>query len=857
MVANFRHGSTLFLVFIGAYLFCRGFFLHRNLSQKTSTCNDLHEFHQIESHGLPCWSNRRYDRVVVLVIDALKYDFTVYQEDSTAYWANRMPIFEKLRSHFPRQTFHARFVADSPTTTLQRLTALLTGSMPTFIDAATNFYQTSVNEDNLVRQMKLNNLSVVFMGDDTWMSLLPDSFKRSYPYPSFVVHDLHTVDDGVLSHIYEELATDDADVLIAHFLGVDHCGHWYHQDHPEMGSKLSQMNEVVANVSRQLRTGDLLVVFGDHGMTLSGDHGGDTDEEKTSALFMFAPGTDSLVKYYDITDDPKVSQIDIVPSLSLLMGIPIPFSSLGMLIEPLFLSRPLDGRELVPLWINAQQVQRYVNTSSHLLKLIPLKVNQLNRLWDVLAVNFNDTLSARALYRAATDYLSKVQSVARSAFTVFNIPYMGLGVVHLTVASLIATLGAMKDVELSSTENSRERSLYCWVVVIETAVVCLGHFSNSFIINEDLASLFMLQGILLMILAANRNLWKRLFIVGLMILLRVLSPLGSVCRHEQGCKVTEDQPGGVWFVLAAASVIASVAFARHHVSQTFGKSFSLSASAPAILSALYIAALTLLSYWFLQTQDPKKIHALATYIHVLPNVSAVCSIFFQVLLVLHRKFAKDRVILHLNYVILHTLGLWLLLSVYTTPRHVPSLFVHAVCLLLMFLTRAVPEELEGALVAALMTNTFFATGHQNTFQQIQWKAGFVGAAGSSLVVPGIRVVLNTFSGQILTGFLLPAVMRKHISRSSLIAILVTRLTHQCVACFILRQHLMLWAVFATKLLFTIVEMTVLLLSIALGILICKNSAYWTLGHLSLLENTSKKQTEPERPPRRKSDRLKK
>lgn len=195
MVANFRHGSTLFLVFIGAYLFCRGFFLHRNLSQKTSLCSDLQQFHQIESQ-LQCWSDRRYDRLVVLVIDALKYDFTVYQEDSTAYWANRMPIFEELRSQFPRQTFHARFVADSPTTTLQRLTALLTGSMPTFIDAATNFYQTSINEDNLIRQMKLNNLSVVFMGDDTWMSLLPDSFKRSYPYPSFVVHDLHTVDNG-------------------------------------------------------------------------------------------------------------------------------------------------------------------------------------------------------------------------------------------------------------------------------------------------------------------------------------------------------------------------------------------------------------------------------------------------------------------------------------------------------------------------------------------------------------------------------------------------------------------------------------------------------------------------------------
>lgn len=37
----------------------------------------------------------------------------------------------------------------------------------------------------------------VFMGDDTWMQLLPDAFAQQYPFPSFNVKDLHTVDDGV------------------------------------------------------------------------------------------------------------------------------------------------------------------------------------------------------------------------------------------------------------------------------------------------------------------------------------------------------------------------------------------------------------------------------------------------------------------------------------------------------------------------------------------------------------------------------------------------------------------------------------------------------------------------------------
>lgn len=43
---------------------------------------------------------------------------------------------------------------------------------------------------------------VVFMGDDTWESLFPKKLYRSLPFPSFNVKDLHTVDDGILRHLY-------------------------------------------------------------------------------------------------------------------------------------------------------------------------------------------------------------------------------------------------------------------------------------------------------------------------------------------------------------------------------------------------------------------------------------------------------------------------------------------------------------------------------------------------------------------------------------------------------------------------------------------------------------------------------
>lgn len=55
-----------------------------------------------------------------------------------------------------------------------------------------------MEEDNIIWQLNRVNKSAVFMGDDTWTKLYPTEFKRSYPYDSFEVSDLHSVDNGVI-----------------------------------------------------------------------------------------------------------------------------------------------------------------------------------------------------------------------------------------------------------------------------------------------------------------------------------------------------------------------------------------------------------------------------------------------------------------------------------------------------------------------------------------------------------------------------------------------------------------------------------------------------------------------------------
>ena len=63
-----------------------------------------------------------------------------------------------------------------------------------------------VAEDNLIHQLRHHNKSVVALGDDTWAALYPSSlYLRATPLPSFDVWDLHSVDDGILRTLYDEV----------------------------------------------------------------------------------------------------------------------------------------------------------------------------------------------------------------------------------------------------------------------------------------------------------------------------------------------------------------------------------------------------------------------------------------------------------------------------------------------------------------------------------------------------------------------------------------------------------------------------------------------------------------------------
>lgn len=345
----------------GIFLFTKGFLLTRLVLEDHSTCHEppIEPRTRFIGQGTPeagCWHPKTFDKAVVVIIDALRYDFTIPFNSSDRFSApqlfhNNIPFLYETAIKEPQNAFLLPFIADPPTTTLQRLKGLTTGTLPTFIDAGSNFAGTAIEEDNLLIQLEDAGKRIVHLGDDTWTALFPGYFKESLSraYDSLNVWDLHTVDNGVNEHLMPilagEVGKDEWDVIFAHYLGVDHAGHRYGPSHAAMAQKLQQMDAVVREMVEKLDDDTLLVIMGDHGMDSKGDHGGESDDEVEAALWMYSKkGVFGRVQTEHVTPpqtakERPVGQIDLVPTLALLLGLPIPFNNLGTPIREAFIGK--------------------------------------------------------------------------------------------------------------------------------------------------------------------------------------------------------------------------------------------------------------------------------------------------------------------------------------------------------------------------------------------------------------------------------------------------------------------------------------------------------------------------------------
>lgn len=823
MVKRYLLPIGIITVIVGILLFTRGLLTSKPLShQKSSTSSTWFKPpFKLESRSGP---------VIIIVIDALRIDFCLEPIDSknAPIFSNKFKVLYEYAKKYPANAKLFQFIADPPTATTQRLAGITAGSLPSFVEAFANFSGDCFLADNIIYQM-LNDpryQRLHLLGDDTWLHLFPFITQKSTGivkgYHSFHLFDLHSVDTGIKDHLFPILEEKNYDVIIAHFLGLDHCGHKFGPSHPQCADKLSELDGVIRKVIEEMPPNAELFIFGDHGMTDEGDHGGDSPKEVSSALFYYSkwPKTtreenfslDGLSEEFKSRrfDEKKLSaffdrdyrtdvltgsvfQIDFAPSLSHLTGLPIPFGNLGSIIPDLFFGRQQgllsSLKDLANgLYMNAHQASEYFQS-------LPSYLSDFSQFAEIIEkadlflaeVELNGEDESRQLeYLQKSillyyEYLQLSSKHCRSIWANYDYTKILAGILLLATGSICFTIW------LLMTSGLLVSASLLFALGCITVTRYLAKFTNSFIIHEDSVATLTLSSIFIFQILVSEGSLRFLLLAAITRFLKVL----FTCREEHGKACISFSHRNIEpFSFTGILILCVVLLSS---TKAIGK-----------YKYSWPAYFALLSYqlfcWARETFDLDD-HGLQI---VLPRLAMllICFVLLSGIYLKDSKMIMDATRFAVALV-QRPFGGWLLINI--TPI-MEALYEHFSKDSFFFAVILFYHEL-------LM---FFWTGHQAEIGSVHWEAGFVGWSSLNQLRAATFICINLLAGPILATFISS---QHHETLIILTMLSAWEIFFEAVSISLLLKHLMLWSVFTPRLLLQILFFSVKLFALTISLIV--------------------------------------
>lgn len=160
-----------------------------------------------------------------------------------------------------------------------------------------------------------------------------------------------------------------------------------------------------------------------------GDHGGDSIDEVTAGMFVH-----SKSPLIDKEND-TIKQVDLIPTLATILGIPIPYANLGTTVPsclPLLNSNTIIWAELASIiWGNLQQMYSYIHDYSSITNTFKKEtIEEFDSEYKLLKDEFHDkNVDNEAFVKKCQEYMSKLRKMCEEKWIQFDSFLMTRGLI--------------------------------------------------------------------------------------------------------------------------------------------------------------------------------------------------------------------------------------------------------------------------------------------------------------------------------------------------------------------------------------------------------------------------------------------